>query len=211
MGLFAGLQPGETAKCHARPVRRKPWLSRRKVKDLSLLPVLVRIGGPPGDRFYKSALHWVICGRCLALARGSIMPCMATPSKSTHSSRAKRPSPRKSKAPKSSPKPSLRFYHSGPLRKRTLDLLDTVEGAQDATAHREALAEVVLELTRSGMEAYFLTPLKLAKAGFVVEQTASLGLMGAQQMMGPVIRQMIGRLKAPQLISVCGSIRQFML
>ena len=86
-----------------------------------------------------------------------------------------------------------------------------LEQAQDATAHREALAEVVVELTRSGLDAYFLKPLKLAKAGFILEQTASIGLAGAQQMMGPVIRQMIGRLNGPQLVSVCGSIRQFML
>ncbi|MDH3401748.1 MAG: hypothetical protein OEM03_12380 [Chromatiales bacterium] len=90
-------------------------------------------------------------------------------------------------------------------------MLDTLEQAQDATEHREALAEVVVELTRSGMEGYFLKPLKLAKAGFILEQTASIGLAGAQQMMGPVIRQMIGRLNGPQLVSVCGSIRQFML
>jgi hypothetical protein len=139
------------------------------------------------------------------------MPDMATPSKSSPSSRAKRSPSRKSKAPKSSVKPHLRFYHPAPLRKRTLDLLDTLEQAQDATAHREALAEVVVELTRSGLDAYFLKPLKLAKAGFILEQTASLGLAGAQQMMGPVIRQMIGRLNGPQLVSVCGSIRQFML
>ncbi|MCJ7558589.1 MAG: hypothetical protein MUP90_16970 [Gammaproteobacteria bacterium] len=90
-------------------------------------------------------------------------------------------------------------------------MLDTLERAQDATAHREALVEVVLELTRSGMDAYFLTPLKQAKAGFILEQTASLGLAGTQQMMGPVIRQMIGRMNGPQLVSVCSSIRQFML
>lgn len=139
------------------------------------------------------------------------MPGMATSSKASPSSRPKRSSSRTSKTPKSSPKPSLRFYHPTPLRKRTLDLLDTLEQAQDATVHREALAEVVVELTRSGMEAYFLKPLKLAKAGFMLEQTASIGLAGAQKMMGPVIRQMIGRLNGPQLVSVCGSIRQFML
>lgn len=139
------------------------------------------------------------------------MPGMATPSKSAPRARTKRSPAPKSKAAKSSAKPSLRFHHSVPLRKRTLDLLDTLEQAQDATEHREALAEVVVELTRSGMEAYFLQPLKLAKAGFILEQTASLGLAGAQQMMGPVIRQMIGRLNGPQLVSVCSSIRQFML
>ncbi|MCW8845881.1 MAG: hypothetical protein OQK99_08605 [Gammaproteobacteria bacterium] len=90
-------------------------------------------------------------------------------------------------------------------------MLDTLEQAPDATVHREALTELVLELTRSGFEAYFLQPLKLARAGFILEQTASLGLAGTQQMMAPVIRQMIGRMNGPQLVSVCSSIRQFML
>jgi hypothetical protein len=90
-------------------------------------------------------------------------------------------------------------------------LLDALEHAKDATVHREALAEVVVELTRSGFDAYFLQPLRQARAGFILEQTASLGLAGALQMMGPVIRQMIGRLNGPQLVSVSGSLRQFML
>ena len=151
------------------------------------------------------------CSRCFTLAPHSIIPRMATPPKRPSPARAKRSPALKSKPPKSPPTPSLRFYHSVALRKRTLDLLDTLERAQDATAHREALVEVVLELTRSGMDAYFLTPLKQAKAGFILEQTASLGLAGTQQMMGPVIRQMIGRMNGPQLVSVCSSIRQFML
>ncbi len=136
---------------------------------------------------------------------------MASPSKRVSTPKAKRSSAPKSKPPKSSAKPSLRFYHSVPLRKRTLDLLDTVEQAEDATAHRDALSELVMELTRSGFDAYFLQPLKQARAGFILEQTASLGLAGAQQMMGPVIRQMIGRMNGPQLLSVCSSIRQLML
>jgi hypothetical protein len=44
-----------------------------------------------------------------------------------------------------------------------------------------------------------------------VEQSASLGLAGVQQVMGSVVRQIIGRMDSPQLISVCGTIRQLML
>jgi hypothetical protein len=44
----------------------------------------------------------------------------------------------------------------------------------------------------------------------VIEQSAKMGLMGAQQVIGSVIRNIIGRMEAPQLLSVCGSIREFM-
>ena len=94
---------------------------------------------------------------------------------------------------------------------KTLTLLSTVELAQDPTAHRDALSNLVVELANSGMDYYFMRQLKLAKPGFVVEQSANLGMAGVQQVMGSVIRQIIGRMDKPQLLSVCGSIRQLML
>jgi len=108
-------------------------------------------------------------------------------------------------------KPSLRFYHSEALRKKTLSLLGAIEQAQDASTHRDALSDLVVELTNSGMDYYFTKQLKLAKPGFLVEQSANLGLAGVQQVMGSVIRQIIGRMDRPQVLSVCGSIRHLML
>jgi len=108
-------------------------------------------------------------------------------------------------------KPFLRFYHSEAIRKKTLSLLGTVEHAPDATTHRDALANIVVELTNSGLDRYFMERLKLAKPGFLVEQSANLGMLGVQQVMASVIRQIIGRMDSPQLLSVCRSIRQFMV
>ncbi|MEO8585004.1 MAG: hypothetical protein ABI584_02475 [Acidobacteriota bacterium] len=108
-------------------------------------------------------------------------------------------------------KPFLRFYHSDALRKKTLSVLGTLEKAEDAAAHRDALADVVVQLMNSGLDYYFMQPLKLARAGFIVQQSANLGLAGAQQVMGSVVRNIIGRMDGPQLLSVCGSIRQLML
>ena len=68
-----------------------------------------------------------------------------------------------------------------------------------------------MELTNAGLDYYFMKQLKLAKPGFLVEQSANLGMAGTQQVMGSVIRQVIGRMDSPQLLSVCGSIRQLML
>ena len=135
---------------------------------------------------------------------------MALPSKRRSPSKGKRPAGPSSESPRASSKPFLRFYHSEGLRKRTLSVIGDLEQAQDATAHRDALADVVVELMKSGLDDYFMKPLKLAKAGFIVEQSANLGLAGAQQVMGSVIRNIIGRMGGPQLLSVCGSIRQFM-
>jgi hypothetical protein len=120
-------------------------------------------------------------------------------------------SPKLPPKPSAPPKPFLRFYHSEALRKKTLSLLSTLEQAQDPTSHRDALANLVVELTNSGMDYYFMKPLKLAKPGFVVEQSANLGLAGVQQVMGSVVRQIIGRMDSSQLLAVCGSIRQLML
>jgi hypothetical protein len=135
---------------------------------------------------------------------------MATSSKRVPPAKGKQ-SPKRSSEPPSPPEPFLRFYHSEALRKKTLSLLRSLEQAQDATIHRDALADLVVDLTGSGMDYYFMKPLKLAKPGFVVEKSASLGLAGVQQVMGSVVRQIIGRMDGPQLISVCSSIRQLML
>jgi len=123
---------------------------------------------------------------------------------------ARPPAPRRA-APAKPAQPFLRFYHSADLRKKTLAVLALIEDAPDATAHRGALADVVIELMKSGFDGYFLTSLKKAKAGFLIEQSANVGLMGAQQVIGSVTRNIIGRMDAPQLLSVCGSIRAFMV
>jgi hypothetical protein len=106
--------------------------------------------------------------------------------------------------------PFLRFYHSDSLRAKTLAVLAALEKAEDSTKHRDALAGIVVELTDSGMDYYFLRPLKIAKAGFFTEQSASLGMSAATGVLGTVIRNIIGRMDSPQLLPVCSYIRQLM-
>ena len=132
---------------------------------------------------------------------------MATSSKRTCPSRGKQPARPYSETSL----PFLRCYHSEGLRKKTLSVLSTLEQAQDVTARRDAVANIVVELTNGGLDYHFMKQLKLAKPGFIMEQTANLGLAGAQQVMGSVIRNIIGCMDSAQLHSVCGSIRQLML
>ena len=110
----------------------------------------------------------------------------------------------------SSAKPFLRFYHSAALRQKTLAMLTSLQSARDPTVHRGALADIAVELTNGGLDYFFLQPLKVAKAGFIVEQSASLGMTGVQQLMASVIRNVVGRMSGAQLLSVGKSLRQFM-
>lgn len=111
---------------------------------------------------------------------------------------------------KASSEPFLRFYHSKELRAKTLKVLFTLEACDDPTAHCDALTDLILELVDSGMDYFFLRSLKATKAGFVVQQSASLGMVGVQKVMGTVIRNVLGRMSGPQLLSVCGTLRELM-
>jgi len=121
---------------------------------------------------------------------------------------------RKTATPRRQPaatrKPFLRFHFQAALQRKVLGTLEALEAAPDPTRHRSALAEAVVELTRCGMDAFFMQPLRLAKAGFITEQSAGLGMAGAVQVLSSVIRNVIGGMAAPQLLSVSRSIRQFM-
>ena len=136
---------------------------------------------------------------------------MATPSAPASPASTKRTVRPRATAPASPSGPFLRFYHSEALRKRTLAVLDTVEQAPDAAAHRQALAEILVELTNVGLDYFFLKPLAQSGVNFLVQQSARLGLAGAQQVMRSIIHQIIGRMDRAQLRSICGSVRQFML
>ena len=139
-----------------------------------------------------------------------MLPGMDSPSKrrpAAKSAQSTKPVPTTSE---SSTKPFLRFYHSDALRKKTLTMLTSLESARDPTVHRGALADIAVELTNGGLDYFFLQPLKVAKAGFMVEQSASLGMTGVQQLMGSVIRNVVGRMSGAQLLSVGKSLRQFM-
>lgn len=135
---------------------------------------------------------------------------MTTPSRRVPAAKAARAAGPPSGQPSPDSRPFLRFRHSEALRKKTLAVIVDVEQAEEPATHRDALADLVVELTNSGLDYYFMKQLKLAKPGFLVEQSANLGMAGTQQVMGTVIRQVIGRMDGPQLLSVCGSIRQLM-
>ena len=133
---------------------------------------------------------------------------MAIPSKRPSKLPAKPRAAAPSKTGAKKTPPFLRFYHSEALRTKTLAVLTALEHSPDPTKHRDALAQLVVELNDAGMDYCFIRPLKLAKPGFIVEQSASLGMAGALRVIGSVVRNIIGRMDKPQLLSVSASIRQ---
>lgn len=135
---------------------------------------------------------------------------MGTRSKRRAPFHGAKPVKRAGDAPAHSPRPFLRFYHPEELHQKTVLVLTALENARDPTAHRDALAEVAIELTNSGLHYYFIKPLKVARAGFILEQTASIGMLGVEQVAATVIRNIIGRMNGPQLLSVAESLRHFM-
>jgi hypothetical protein len=106
--------------------------------------------------------------------------------------------------------PFLRFYHSKALRIKTLAVLDDIETSDDPTDHRDALADVVLELTEEGLGYYFVKPVKAAKVGFAAEKTTTFGIAGILRVMGPVARRVLGGMDANQLLVVSKHIRHMM-
>jgi hypothetical protein len=104
-------------------------------------------------------------------------------------------------------KPSCRFFYSTALRKRTAAVVARIEKEEDATRHAGRLSSVVSDLTRAGLDYYFLQPLEEAKFGFVARQTAKLGVAGALQFMSPMIGRILAGADTPQLRGVARHVR----
>lgn len=118
----------------------------------------------------------------------------------------------KASAPKASTeKPFLRFTHAKPLRVRTLKVLDAIDTSADPLPQREALGKLIVELSDAGLRFFFLEPVGKLKMGFVVNQTASLGIGSVMRVLGPTVRNIVGRMDAKQLRQVSGIMRQMMV
>lgn len=103
--------------------------------------------------------------------------------------------------------PSLRFHHAEESEVRMLAVLEALEAAENPEEHREALADLVADLTESGMDYYYLRALKLSNAGYMAQQSARMGIAGAVKMISSVSRRFIMRMDRKELLAVTGHIR----
>jgi hypothetical protein len=83
-----------------------------------------------------------------------------------------------------------------------LAVLAALESATDPGEHRGPLADLVAELTESGMDYYYLRALELAGTGFVAQRSARVGISTAVKLISSVSRQFIMRMDTPQLLKV---------
>jgi len=91
-----------------------------------------------------------------------------------------------------------------------LKALREIEDVPDPRAHVGELAAIIGELTEAGFDYYFLRALRQAKVGFVVLQTASMGVSGAMRFINPVFRSALATMDARQLQVVAAHIRHLM-
>ncbi|WP_156955206.1 hypothetical protein [Polaromonas glacialis] len=113
-------------------------------------------------------------------------------------------------AAEGAPEHFVRVIFSQAMHQKALAVLARLEESPDPVKHRDELANLVVELTNAGMDYCFIAQLKLANPGFVTQQSANLGMAGALQVLGSVLRSIIGRMDKAQLLSICGSIRHLM-
>ena len=88
-----------------------------------------------------------------------------------------------------------------------LAVLEALEAAENPEEHREALADLVADLTESGMDYYYLRALKLSNAGYMAQQSARMGIAGAVKMISSVNRRFIMRMDRKELLAVTSHIR----
>jgi hypothetical protein len=88
-----------------------------------------------------------------------------------------------------------------------LAVLAAIEEADDPEEHRDALADLVADLTENGMDYYYLRALRLADTGYVAQQSARLGMSGAVKMISSVSRRFIMSMDKAQLLVVAAHIR----
>ena len=109
------------------------------------------------------------------------------------------------------PPASLRFYLSPELQERLEAVLARIEGSKDARRHHVEFSETVVALVAEGLDYYILRTVKTAKAGFILEQTAAIGIVGVKQVLGPLVPKIAGRMDYEQLRSVAATIRELMV
>ncbi len=96
----------------------------------------------------------------------------------------------------------LAFELRPELLAKTEAIIDKLRSADDRRAHAAELIEVVLELTRSGLDAYYFQPLELAAVGFTARSTAKAGIATGAKGISMIVRRVLGSMSNEQLLTV---------
>ncbi len=89
-------------------------------------------------------------------------------------------------------------------------LIEAIESDPRPKQHRAELAELVVELTQSGFDYFFMKLIRDAGMGFMVEQSTRVGLASILRLLTPISRRIIGGMDVGQLLSVTRHMRELM-
>ena len=106
--------------------------------------------------------------------------------------------------PRNSPetKSYLAFPVPEDLRSRTEDVIAAIRKSSAPKELSDDLAEVVVELTRTGLESYFIAPLKRAKVNAVALGSAKVTVATAGKSLPLLVRRVAGMLSGRQIIEI---------
>ncbi len=100
------------------------------------------------------------------------------------------------------PQAFLAFELPPELLAKTEEILAKLRSTEDRRAHAPELVEVVLELTRYGLDAYYFQPLELAEVGFTSRSTAKAGIAAGRKGISLLVRRVLGSMSDAQLLAV---------
>jgi len=100
------------------------------------------------------------------------------------------------------PRTFLAFEPPPELLAKTEAIIAKLRSTESRKAHAPELIEVVLELTRSGLDAYYFQPLELAEVGFASRSTAKAGIAAGAKGISMIVRRVLGSMTDEQLLTV---------
>ena len=96
----------------------------------------------------------------------------------------------------------MAFELAPELLAKTEAIIGKLRSADDQRAYSKELIEVILELTETGLGAYYLRPLEIAKVGFASRSAAKVGIAAASKGIPVIVRRVIGKMSGEQLLTV---------
>jgi hypothetical protein len=105
----------------------------------------------------------------------------------------------------------LAFEVPSELCRRTEEVIEAIRKSADPQPHAQELIEVIIELTRTGLDSYFLLPLKRARVGSVNYGSAKLGVAAAGKSLPVLVRKVVGSVSSEQLLEIVDFLDQILV
>ncbi len=97
------------------------------------------------------------------------------------------------------------------LRNRAEAIIEKVRGDTTPKAHADELIEIIVELTHTGLHAYFLAPLERVEVGTLALGTAKLGVATAGKSLPTLVRRILGKMDDDQLREIVEILDEMMM